>query len=378
MKTKKNSIVLRKPSEIFGATFKDAGITNKTLEFRADVSFLEILKKLKIDLVVSREYENLLIFLSAKENKIIQSFFHLPHPCGLAFNSQNKKLYVASTRNPNQIIEFGVSEKCGDLDNSKFLMPLRSKYFCGSHYFHDIVFMGNELYANSVGRNGIMKIDFTNGAPDKIVWVPKCIECLKAEEKENNHIQLNSIACGKNINECYFSASSDQISELKPGNPEYPVDGKGVIFSGKTGLPIARGLTRPHSARIYKNKILVNNSGQGEFGFIEDGKFVSLLKFSGWTRGLYIKDDTAFVGVSPVLPRFKKYAPGIKKSLKKGSYIYAIDLSENKIIGSVYFPEGDQIFAIEGLKSGVSDGFFYKKIGKHEEEESKVFYKYKF
>ena len=41
-----------------------------------------------------------------------------------------------------------------------------------------------------------------------------------------------------------------RIGTRRPGQPHFPVDGRGVIFSGATREPVARGLTRPHSARL--------------------------------------------------------------------------------------------------------------------------------
>ena len=96
-----------------------------------------------------------------------------------------------------------------------------------------------------------------------------------------------------------------------PGQRNYPVDRRGVIFSGATREPVVRGLTRPHSARIWRRKLWVNNSGYGEFGTAGDGAFVTVARLPGWTRGLAFAGGYAFVGVSRVIPRFSAYAPGL-------------------------------------------------------------------
>ena len=96
---------LRKPSEIFGGDYVTSGINNVTLDFQADAAFESLLRKLKVTLIISREYENLLIALRPQKKGIAQSFFHLPHPSGLVVDRAKSKMYVAATRNPNQIIE---------------------------------------------------------------------------------------------------------------------------------------------------------------------------------------------------------------------------------------------------------------------------------
>ena len=108
-----------------------------------------------------------------------------------------------------------------------------------------------------------------------------------AQFLDKNYIQLNSIAAGNNIKESYFSASCDQISNRRPGHKNFPVDKRGVIFSGKTKEVFARGLTRPHSARLYKGDVWVDNSGYGELGYARKWSSSSLLYAClAWTRGL--------------------------------------------------------------------------------------------
>ena len=49
---------------------------------------------------------------------------------------------------------------------------------------------------------------------------------------DRNVIQLNSIAPGADLAASYFSASSDRVSARRPGHRNYPVNRRGVIFSG--------------------------------------------------------------------------------------------------------------------------------------------------
>src|SRR5262249_28523740 len=127
-----------------------------------------------------------------------------------------------------------------------------------------------------------------------------------------NYIQLNSIAAGPDLLSSYFSASSDKISTRRPGHRNYPVDKRGVIFSGITREVVARGLTRPHSARLRQSVLWVDNSGYGQLCYIEDGRAYPVITLPGWTRGLCLIGDVAWVGTSRVLPRFRQYAPGLE------------------------------------------------------------------
>ena len=70
-------------------------------------------------------------------------------------------------------------------------------------------------------------------------------------------------------------------------------------------------MTRPHSARFREQEIWVDNSGYGEVGLVQDGRLQVVRKLPGWTRGLCIIDDVAFVGTSRIIPKYARYAPGL-------------------------------------------------------------------
>lgn len=78
----------------------------------------------------------------------------------------------------------------------------------------------------------------------------------------------------------------EKPSRRRPGHQNYPVDRRGVIFSGKTREPVVRGLTRPHSTRLYQDRLWMNNSGYGEFGVAKDSVFKPIVRLAGWTRGV--------------------------------------------------------------------------------------------
>src|SRR5579872_4744419 len=147
---------LRNPAEIFGSSFEIAGITPQTLQYEADVGFKRLIHDLDITLVIGREYENLVIALSPEsKDEIRQTFFHLPHPSGIVFDSLQQSLFIAATRNPNQIIEFKAQTQ-------NVLIPVRAKFYPGRYYFHDLALINNKLYANSVGQNGIIQVEMEN------------------------------------------------------------------------------------------------------------------------------------------------------------------------------------------------------------------------
>jgi uncharacterized protein (TIGR03032 family) len=365
------SKALRNPLDIISASFADCGITEASLKYKADKAFESLLAKLGITLLITREYENMAIALCISNKRLVQSFMPLPHPSGITVDRKRNLVYIAATRNPNQLIEFRPTE------GNKVLFPVRTKYYPGSYYFHDLALIKDELYANSVGMNGVIKVDWNRSSAEELMWFPKCTEDKKGNPiTDANHIQLNSVAAGNSVQDSFFSASGDKIQKHKPGDMDYPVNKKGVIFSGKSRKPIAFGLTRPHSAKLYKGKLYINNSGYGEFGFIKDGKLNVLVRLPGWTRGLAIIEDVALIGVSRVLPKFRHYAPGIQTKTQLCG-IYAFSLKRNELIGNISWEAGNQIFGIDFIENSVCSGFYYHDTKPDTEKEKNIFYRYR-
>ncbi|NJO21502.1 MAG: DUF4915 domain-containing protein [Spirulinaceae cyanobacterium RM2_2_10] len=219
---------------------------------------------------------------------------------------------------------------------------------------HDLALIGGELHTNAVGHNAIARLH-DDGRCER-VWHPRCIEQDGRPEFGLNYLQLNSIAAGADLAHSYFSASTDQLSARRPGHRNFLVDGRGVIFSGETREVVARGLTRPHSARWHAGKIWVDNSGYGELAVMTDGRCEAIARLPGWTRGLCFVGDLAFVGTSRVIPRFRQYAPGLEVSRSECG-LHAVEVCSGKVLASLIWPNGNQIFALDWLSPELTTGF---------------------
>jgi uncharacterized protein (TIGR03032 family) len=347
----------RHPAQVVGRWEGASQLDPALLRYRASGSWWECLESAGVTLLVTREYEHLVIALSVVRGTPRVSYLTLPHPSGLAVDRRTNVVHVASTRNPNQIYDLApVTDTLSRFDVRQqrmkpTLMPMRARMFPGSLYMHDLAFVGRRLYANAVGHNAVVRID------DKgfeYAWWPRCIETRTGILIQQNHLQLNSIAAGASLRSSYFSASTDRVSRLRPGDPRFPVDRRGVVFSGATREPIAFGLTRPHSARLRDGRVWLLNSGYGEYGYIEHGGFHRVTTLPGWTRGLCVHRRVAFVGTSRVLPRFRQYAPGLRVD-RAICGVHAIDADSGRVLGGLTWPGGNQIFAIEWVPTRVAE-----------------------
>lgn len=373
----------RDPAEIVSYWQGARSTDPRLLEYETTGKWWETLLDLDITLLVTREYEHLLLGIGMDEFAgPAMSLMRIPHPSGLAVDREKGIVYVASTRNPNQIFDFmplnGLMSRL-DVDETQIedglLVPVRTRLLPGCLYIHDLAMVGGELHANSVGQNAVVRLH-PSGRHER-VWWPQCIETNDSPIFGRNHLQLNSIAAGESVESSFFSASTDEVTDLRPGDPDFPVDRRGVIFSGASRQAIARGLTRPHSARLSGDRVWVDNSGYGEVGYIEDGEFFATAALPGWTRGLCFYQDVMFVGTSRILPRFKQYAPGLDVDSAKCG-LHAVEVGSGRLLGSISWPFGSQIFSVEWLPRYFAKGLPFtagRNTMNHREE--LLFYSFK-
>lgn len=372
----------RDPAQICSQWQEASETDPKLLQHRVKGDWWNLLESCGITLLVTREYEHLVIAINANAGKPAVTYQRLPHPSGLAIDRDRGIVHIASTRNPNQIYEFApVTGIMPRLDvkleerSDRPLVPVRSHFFPGCLYMHDLAMIGDTLYANSVGQNAVIRFDA--GGSFERVWWPRCLETEAGIVFGQNHLQLNSIAAGTDLESSFFSASTDKISARRPGHKNFPVDRCGVIFSGATREVAVRGLTRPHSARLHQGQVWVDNSGYGELGVGADGQFQPVVKLPGWTRGLCFHGSIAFVGTSRVIPRFRQYAPGLDVDSSLCG-LHAVDTQSGKVLGSLIWAYGNQIFAVDWVPNAFASGFpFVAGSKKNSDRDKKFFYAFK-
>jgi len=370
----------RDPAQIVSQWREASAVEPRLLASRAQGDWWDLLDSLSLTLFVTREYEHLAIALSSRRGRPLMTFLAVPHPSGLAVDHVRRRLFMASTRNPNQVYVLKPVTSLLDRADTRVkpnfaapFVPVCSSFYPGSLYIHDLALIGGNLHANAVGHNSIVRLrgegQFEN------VWWPKCIEHRGRPEFKQNHIQLNSIAAGRTPEDSYYTASSCTIGRLRPGHLRYKVDRQGVVFSGRTREPVCHGLTRPHSARLWKGRIWVANSGYGEIGYVNDGRLEVVCRLPGWTRGLCLAKDIAFVATSRVIPRFARYAPGLAGDRSRCA-VHAVCIKTGRVLGSLEWPSGNQVFAIDWIDADASSGFVFQAARRKPQQEIALFYRY--
>ena len=176
----KHNAAWRDPAQVI-SHWEDAEIDRRVLQYQVRGDWWETLDRLQVTLLVTREYEHIMMAMRSDEGSPALSYMKMPHPSGLVFDAALGVVHVACTRNPNQIWDLApvtglnprLDARLYDLADRP-LLPIRSRLFPGFVYIHDLAMIGGRLYANSVGQNAVIEISKT-GQYER-VWWPRCIE----------------------------------------------------------------------------------------------------------------------------------------------------------------------------------------------------------
>ncbi len=179
-------------------------IDPKLLSYSVQGAWWETLAACGITLFVTREYEHMVMAMRVVGDVPAIYYMPMPHPSGLATDRSRNVVYIASTRNPNQLYELApVTGLVPRLDmepapvTDRPLVPVRSHFFPGCLYMHDLALVGGVLHANAVGQNAVVRFDDHEGY--ERVWWPRCIETEDGPVFRARPIQLNSIAAGADL-----------------------------------------------------------------------------------------------------------------------------------------------------------------------------------
>jgi uncharacterized protein (TIGR03032 family) len=335
-----------------------------SLEYETEGDFWGLLNELGVALLVTREYEHLLLLLGGNDGAPWQSAMPIPHPSGAFVNPGDGSLVVSSTRTPNQIMWFRRitdDDWCREIvptdltrDRGTVYLPSLTRVLPGTLYIHDVVMSGDALYATVTGHNFVAKIDAESGW--ERVWWPRVLDHLGADAFRSNWLQLNSIGLGpRGLADAYLTAFADETSGPKPWKEGYGPEGRGVVFSAESREVVLRGLTCPHSATRHDQALWLCDSGFGAVGVVENldrgvesSAFATVTRLPGFTRGLAFAGSRAIVGLSKVIERYEPYAPGLEPSASRCG-LAILDAHTGVVEAQLWWPNGLQIYEVQIL-----------------------------
>lgn len=122
------------------------------------------------------------------------------------------------------------------------------------------------------------------------VWRPRFVSKLWPDDR----CHLNGLAM-RDGRPAYVTAAA--ASDEPDGWRNRRGDG-GIVIDVDSGDMVITGLSMPHSPRWHDGKLWLLNSGSGDLGYVDDGKFQPVAFCPGYARGLAFHGGFAIVGLS--------------------------------------------------------------------------------
>jgi uncharacterized protein (TIGR03032 family) len=178
----------------------------------------------------------------------------------------------------------------------------RTAYFTGVLDIHDVGFVDRAQPILIATRYNCLA-SVSRAHSFKPLWRPPFVSALVGEDR----CHLNGLALSEG-RPAYVTVTA--ISDSYDGWRERVADG-GIVMDVRSDAVVCSGLSMPHSPRVENERLWVLNSGAGELGLVVGaahgrGRYEVVARCPGFTRGLALHGEHAFVGVSR--PRYDDFA----------------------------------------------------------------------
>ncbi len=258
----------------------------------ATPSFSRILHERSISLLMSTYQTGMVVSIRAdSETSLNTHFRRFESPMGLAVNGNEMALGI-----PRGVWTFtnhtGTLPRLQPPGKHDAVFVPRDLHVTGNIEVHEVGFAGRELWVVNTHFSTLCTIDPHHSFTPQ--WRPPFITRLAAEDR----CHLNGMAI-EHDRVAYVTAfgATDTMNGWRDGK----IDG-GILMDVPAGRIVVRGLTMPHSPRVYGGDLWFLESGRGTLSKVDraTGAAEVIAELPGFTRGLGFSGPYAFVGLSQV------------------------------------------------------------------------------
>jgi uncharacterized protein (TIGR03032 family) len=265
---------------------------------------------------------------------------------GVAYQPETGRLAIGAK---NEVWEFrnqpDVAPKLEPVGLCDAAFMPRRTHHTGDIRIHEIAWLGRELWAVNTRFSCLCTFDPEYSFVPR--WRPPFVSALAPEDR----CHLNGFCI---IDEQGRYATCLGATDAAGGWRENKRDG-GLLLEVPSGEPVLRGLSMPHSPRLYHGKMWLLESGHGALSVadLQTGKTEIVATMPGFTRGLDFFGNLAFVGLSQVresatfsgIPLVEKLPPE-----ERTCGVWVIDIRNGSTVAFLRF-EGivQEIFAVTVL-----------------------------
>ena len=270
----------------------------------------------------------------------------LTSPMGVAVRADGESLAVAVQ---DQIWQFrNVPSLAPRLEPSgaydACYLP-RQAVYTGPIDAHEMAWCGGDLWVVNTLFSCLCTFDGVHNFIPR--WKPRFVSALAAEDR--CHLNGLGLIGGR---PAYATAlgETDTREGWRPGKAA-----GGCLIEVAGGLPVARGLSMPHSPRPHSGGVLLLESGRGRMVRVNpaDGSIEAVAEVPGYARGLSFVGGYAFVGLSRIRQSSAATFGGLpisERSTPMSCGVSVVDLAGGREVARLEFHSGiDEIFDVQPL-----------------------------
>ena len=311
-----------------------------------------ILSQLGISLAVSTYQAGKVILIREDQGQINTHFCNFNKPMGIA--SDGLRLTVGGK---NTVWYYrnmpSLAPKLEPPGKHDACYLPRRIHFTGDIDIHEMDWTGDELWLVNTKFCCLCTLDADHSFVPR--WRPEFVTALTPEDR----CHLNGLAM-KDGQPKYVTALGE--TDTQGGWRKNKRNG-GILMEVKSNRVVARGLSMPHSPRLYDGSLWLLESGIGGLSRFASNKpdpadadcavWNTVATLPGFTRGLDFIGPLAFIGLSQVRESAVFSSIPIVEQLAESERIcgvYVVDIRNGKTIGFLRFESGVQeIFAVRVL-----------------------------
>ncbi len=303
-----------------------------------------IFAQLGISLLVSTYQSGHLIAVRADGDKLNTHFRTFRSPMGIAIGANGFALGTHDAlwvyRNQPSVAPRVQPPKPYDA----CFLP-QACHVTGDIRIHDVAYGAQDLWIVNTKFSCLSTLDREHSFVPR--WRPPFVSGLAAEDR----CHLNGLAMVDGQPRYVTALGTTDTAGGWRANRAHG----GVILEVPSGRVVAKGLSMPHSPRVYRGALWFLESGDGSLARVDvaTGEVTTVARLPGFTRGLAFAGPVAFVGLSQV--RETNIFGGIpltERVKERVCGVWAVNVETSQVLGFLRF-EGQvhEIFDVQAIRA---------------------------
>jgi len=236
----------------------------------------------------------------------------------------------------------------------------RAAHYTGDIHVHELAWVGDELWLVNTLFSCLCTLHDNYSFVPR--WRPPFITALAAEDR--CHLNGLALADGR-PRYVTMLGETDTAGGWRPNKAS-----GGCLMDMTANAVLARGFAMPHSPRLANGRLWLLDSGRGRLVTLDpkDGRTETVAELPGYTRGLALTKEAAFVGLSRI--RETSTFGGLPIAERRGELkcgVAIVELRSGRMAALLEFKSGvEEVFDVQvlpGLRRPLVSGPFAGQDG---------------